>query len=56
MNKRQRFTFFLRPDERLQLQRLAELADRSQGAMLRYLIRQAARELSPIPHHSTTQR
>jgi hypothetical protein len=46
MPDKQRFSFLLRPDERATLRMLAELADRSEGATLRQLIRQAARELT----------
>ena len=44
MSNKERFSFLLRPEERADLQRLAAEVDRSQGATLRLLIRQAARE------------
>ena len=44
MKEKRRFSFLLRPDERAALQHLARTTDRSQGATLRRLIRQAASE------------
>ena len=49
MNNKTRFSFLVRPDERVALQRLARLDDRSQGATLRRLIRQAARARGILP-------
>lgn len=43
MTKKESFAFLLRPTERLALQKLATLKDRSQAAILRGLIRQEAR-------------
>ncbi len=40
--KKRRFGFLLRADEHQALQRLAQATDRSQGAMLRRLIREEA--------------
>ncbi len=39
------FTFLIRDDERAELKRLAKSMDRSEGATLRLLIRQATRDL-----------
>jgi len=44
-----RFSFLLRPGEMTALKRIAEVMDRSQGATLRTLIREAARELPADP-------
>jgi len=58
MRDKRRFSFLLRPDERTALQRLARISDRSQGATLRYLIRQAAKvhDLWPLPNPDTQDR
>jgi predicted transcriptional regulator len=44
MDRKQRFSFLLRTEEKLALQELAQAAGRSQSVILRRLIRQAARE------------
>ena len=54
MSDKQRFSFLLRLDERADLQRLAEDAHRSQGAVLRLLIRQAIRNVRQLTNASTT--
>jgi hypothetical protein len=48
MSDKKRFSFYIRPDEREILVRLAALADRSESATIRLLIRNAARELTPV--------
>ena len=52
MSNKRRFSLLLRPDERQALQRLAQLTERSQGAMIRLLIREEARRrgLLPVDH------
>lgn len=44
MSEKKRFSMLLRPDERVALRRLAKLFDRSEGAMVRQLIRLSAQE------------
>jgi len=45
MSDKTSFTFLIRSDERLALKRLAMMTERSEGATLRWLIRNAARDL-----------
>jgi hypothetical protein len=45
MSDKQRFSFFIRSDERRILKILAAIHNRSEGATLRLLIRSSAREL-----------
>jgi hypothetical protein len=45
MSDKQRFSFLIRSKEREVLRRLSEAMDRSEGAVLRTLIRQAERSL-----------
>jgi hypothetical protein len=49
MRDKQRFAFLIRPNEREILKRLSEAMDRSEGATLRTLIRQAGKELGKTP-------
>ena len=58
MRDKRRFSFLLRPNERTALLRLAQISDRSQGATLRRLIRQAAQvhDLWPLPNPTTQDR
>ena len=49
MSNKRRFSLLLRPDERQALQRLAQLAERSQGGMIRLLIREEARRRGLLP-------
>lgn len=61
MNDKQRFAFLIRPKEREALKRLSEVMDRSEGAVLRTLIRRAERRLQttdqpqPAPAHEVTR-
>jgi hypothetical protein len=52
MSDKTPFTFLIRSDERLTLKRLAKMTERSEGATLRWLIRNAARDLKA---EATTQ-
>jgi hypothetical protein len=45
MDRKRPFSFLIRADERRILKELAQKADRSEGATLRLLIREKAREL-----------
>jgi len=45
MSDKRPFTFLIRPSERVALRTLARNSERSEGAVLRLLIREAAREL-----------
>jgi hypothetical protein len=47
MSDKRRFGFLIRPKEREALKRLSEAMDRSEGAVLRTLIRQAERDILP---------
>ena len=44
-SQKSRFTFLIRPSERKSLQRLAKFHERSEAAMLRFLIRDAAEKI-----------
>lgn len=45
MINKKRFTFLIRPEERKALRELAQATDRSEGATIRQLIRQASKGL-----------
>ncbi len=50
MSSKEPFTFLVRPSERVILKQLADIHERSEAAMLRWLIRQASRQLGfPAP-------
>lgn len=46
MSDKYQFTFLIRASERAWLRQLAKISDRSEGATLRYLIRQEAKRES----------
>jgi hypothetical protein len=57
MSRKTPFTFLIRPEEREILKHLAQTNDRSEGATLRWLIRESAIDVIPrglLPKQSQT--